>query len=70
MSDHSQGARIDAAAREAERVCKRQKACAQKTVEVLDSVLSELQTTQRLLQTGAAGTAPLRWADCLLLQCW
>ena len=39
---------------------KKQKACAQRTTEVLDSLLTELQTTQRLLQTGAAGTAPLR----------
>ena len=56
----AQHARIEAAAKEAERVCKKQKSCAQRTSEVLDSLFAELQSAQRLLQTGAAGTAPLR----------
>ena len=41
------------------RLCDAHQDCAEKSAEAIESLVQHLQNTQRLLQSGAAGTAPL-----------
>jgi hypothetical protein len=51
---------IDAALKDAERVCKKQRVCAVRTTECLDSLIEEITAAQQRLTADSDGTAVMQ----------